>query len=382
MTLAQMTDQLLLFWGEQADPTSPVAFEIMVTRCHEMLEGLRLHAPVHSAWQPSIMRTLVSERTAKLIDEAGAVTKRQPPRFEKEYLDKNQAQEIYEAATFQLQEFGRPFNLCISINHHALNQEGDQECSHFARTLGHAMSKLLHSKMTQVGWDGEVFFPVFNRIVFHERGEAGVYSTLIGHISPDLFEFSEDWLRDTYLPRLVRGNISRRAIGFDAHDKGRGQAGVARHWMLTRRLWRGVDPGLHVRGTPLLDLLNVPAMDRSPIGVIGGRRYNISRGISEHTRDSARDQQLGHLSAFDDRAWDWMFSGWELDEFNCREEQKRVRTKRRLDIAEEASGDAALEAKLLKQMRTEYAIDAQDRVRNWEGWWVARRARAAACAPS
>lgn len=377
LTLAQLTDQLLLFWGELAMPSSAAALEIMATRCHEMLEGLRLHAPVHSSWQPSIMRTLTAEQTAKLIDEAGAVSRGLPPRAEKAYIDKSQAQDIYEAATFQLQEYGRPFNLCISINHHALNQESDQESSHFARTMGHALSKTLHAKMTTAGWDGETFFPVFNRIAYHERGEAGVYSTIIGHISPDLFEFAEDWLRQTHLPRFVEGKVSRRAIAFDAHDMGRGQAGIGRHWMLVRRLWRGIDPSFHVKGTPLLDLLGVPAMDRNPCGVFLGRRYNLSRGIAESAHQRLRDEQMGHLSAFEDRAWDWMFTGWELDEHRSRIEEKRTRLKRRVEIAEEASGNAEREARLLARMRAECAVDPRDRARSWEGWWVAARARAA-----
>lgn len=379
ITLAQLTDQLLLFWGEQAVPNSAAALEIMATRCHEMLEGLRLHAPFHSAWQPSIMRTLLSEQTTRLIEAGGPrINRSMPPRAEKEYLDKTQAQDIYEAATFQLQEFGRPFNLCISINHHALNQESDKECSHFARSLGHAMSKTLSAKMTRAGWEGELVFPPFNRICFHERGEAGVYSTLIGAVSPSLFEFAQDWLRHTYLPRLVSGQLSRRAIAFDAHDNGQGQAGIKRHWMLTRRLWRGVDPSFHAKGTPLLDLLGVPAMDRHPSGVFLGRRYNSSRGIAPMAQQTARDDQLGHLSAMEDRAWDWMFSGWEIEEYRCRQDERRARAKQRVEIIEAAAGNAEQEAKLLAQMRAEYAVDPRDRPRSWEGWWHAMRARAAA----
>lgn len=370
--LVQFANQVLLYWSELPGTPTAAVLELQATRCQDMLEGLRMHAPALATWTDRPVRALMAEVTEAAL-EYQAVMKpaaKLPPRTQRAYLNKEQAFELYEAATYQLQEYGYPFNFCISVNHAALGQQDDYQCSSFAKSLSSKLAVAIRLEMSSADAVAYRRDPALNRIILHERCEGGIVSTIIGAMPPELFDYTEHWIRDVYLQRSTSlKNADPRAIRLDFADLGNGRKGVERHWMLMRRLWRGTDPALQERGTPLLDLLQVPAWDRQPAGVFTRRRYSVSKGISESAQAASAEARLVHLSPVQDRAWNWVFSGWELQEYLSRCEEK-VRIGRLMaEISESCDGNRVMEASRIDDMRRELPVSAKKRSRNWSGWW-------------
>jgi len=81
------------------------------------------------------------------------------------------------------------------------------------------------------------------------------------------------------------------------------------------------------------------------------------------------------LSAWKDDAWDDLFSGWEVDEHACRQEELARREEARekveleyppsLNQLEEQAREVAV-----SKLESSWPEDPRLRLRSWNGWWA------------
>jgi hypothetical protein len=95
----------------------------------------------------------------------------------------------------------------------------------------------------------------------------------------------------------------------------------------------------------------------------------------ERHQAEAFNKRLAFLSAFGDQAWSYLFTGWELDEYDDREREKEDRKNAELKIRLEwkkgvgQRQDQVLEA-ALEQLKNTWPQPPRLRLRSWEGWWL------------
>ena len=153
-----------------------------------------------------------------------------------------------------------------------------------------------------------------------------------------------------------------------------GSAALAFHWTSALGLCAGLDPDLQVWDPgskscrPLRKLLRIKS-GRGVGPIIGHTLVSASGLLSDSAVAEACRNRLEPLSAYDDRAWTRITSGWERDEF---EERRRTREERDTEIAaihqtpglEGSEFRAALEERLDR-----WPTDPRARRRRWRGWW-------------
>ena len=147
-------------------------------------------------------------------------------------------------------------------------------------------------------------------------------------------------------------------------------AALAFHWDHTLNLCAGLDPEILdwdprvSTCKPLVSLLGVRR--RQGLGpIIGHALVHTPAPLSDTAIARASVNRLEPLSAFDDRAWDELRSGWELREFEDRRTTRHER-ERQLSTLSARHGPDSDEARDLVRR---WSDDPQRRPRLWATWW-------------
>lgn len=274
-----------------------------------------------------------------------------------------QAEALYEVASFLPQQFGVFFNMRIRM---------DADASVPVAKFVASSARLLHQldgfmKRRQPD-------PVHRLAVWLVRGGKPSCDAVLhapGDLAPELMS----WLRGKAVPGVA---ITLDAPEFTAARPSRtAKARTARHWAWLRIAWAAVDPRLVMKdGTGcdqrLRDLLD--AADEAASLLPTKRAFSTSASIGLAAQHAAReDQSMGLLSAFGDRAWAYIDSGWELDEWHHRLEE-RVRRRDTLEVMKaSAESGTALEvaraAEDSQALARSWMEDPRSRARPWKGWW-------------
>jgi hypothetical protein len=190
----------------------------------------------------------------------------------------------------------------------------------------------------------------------------------------------ETWLRERFLPHHLESSCATGAVTVRRSAVREGEFFV-RHLQLIRLLCRGVDPthmvsirnkgGLATK-VPLIERIGVPRKLRGQIGRrFGAKRFNVSRLIGPEARREASGD-LPALSAFAERSWLSLDSGWEIAEFQYRQKVngERAAAEAQLDLdwpadaGELAQGRREAE---LQRFRVVWSQGAEARKRNRPG---------------
>jgi hypothetical protein len=149
-----------------------------------------------------------------------------------------------------------------------------------------------------------------------------------------------------------------------------------------RMLCRSVDPSIKVRNQgerrALIDVLAIPKRLRETFDSFEvPQRCRPSRTINEKTQNKAAEERLAPLSAFGDKAWSDLFTGWELDEHLDRQREKEERAEALLKVRLEwpegiGRRQDQVRAIALERLKTTWPQDPRRRLRGWEGWWLRR----------
>jgi DNA polymerase III subunit gamma/tau len=95
----------------------------------------------------------------------------------------------------------------------------------------------------------------------------------------------------------------------------------------------------------------------------------LSERLARSSVKQACRNGLEPLSAFDDRAWDWVTSGWEVDEHIDRRHTRRERENDIRAVEVMHSDDPELIVPSIQSLAVTWPSDPHDRTRSWLGWW-------------
>ena len=80
----------------------------------------------------------------------------------------------------------------------------------------------------------------------------------------------------------------------------------------------------------LIHVLSIPKRLREEFSFLGvPQRRRVSETIGERAQRFAIDERMAPLSAFSDKAWGALFTGWELREHLDRQRVKKERARER-----------------------------------------------------
>ncbi|WP_164857087.1 AAA family ATPase [Sphingomonas crocodyli] len=308
--------------------------------------------------RPGRMR---SARTFNPIRSGGAPATR-------EYLSVEQARGIYAAASFLPQHYGSLFNAHLKLDHSLLGATDRNEVTNL-------VSKLTHQIGIRVpGWSGKDAHWIY----LHTASSIGPTTDIVLHLPVDVEGQARAWFEKVM--RKWRGPAADNegAWSFEHMPLSATRARVKLHWRLVRYLWRGIDPDVdHWQSVDqesrraLIDLLRVPRNQQGSIGAAIGRRFNTSASIGPDERASAEKDKMLLLSAFDDCAWGYIDTGWELKEAI---ERRIERGRRAEDIAyvnamfESEGPDNEMKRARLVDLMNEWPDDPHSRIRVDNSW--------------
>ncbi len=278
------------------------------------------------------------------------------------HLSYAQAHQIYECATFLIQEYGATFNLRLVID---CSSESLDQDKLIARRVGALLNKL-HGRLKC--WDRGPALGLSYVVVYERHGPAALRATVVGHVAGQRQTEAAQWLN-----KRLAGLAEALKVEVALDAPRAGPASVKRHWDLVRELWGGLSgEDLVADGRSLQEVLRVPVSQRRALGVVGCRRFATSTSIATGRREEAASARLAHLSAFDDQAWAWLFVGWESKEFFVRSSEKRARDRQIADLESRFPVREGYEGRefvrRLAQLRESWPEDPRLRVRDWGSW--------------
>ncbi|MFH1341897.1 MAG: AAA family ATPase [Pseudomonadota bacterium] len=327
--LLLLFDEVLDFWTEAPETVTAQTLSILLIRFNNLMQVPSLRAKRTRSVPPVDNRTLSDEeRLDRFRNGRGRVGKAaskmagSPTRAV--YLDWDDAQEFYEAATFLVQETGRSFNTRIVLNWTALGHRNDKQAAVLCGRLTNDL------RLRLVEWGGVAQQHPFVRIVLHERISTGAFtSTIVAHIPEDLHGRAKTWLYEHRVSVLDMMKTASDGVFVDMTHIASTRGRMQRHWELVRMLWHGVDPEIRVKQADgsvsrLLDVLKV-GVSRRAAGVVNCRRYSVSQSIGRAGRIAANADRLPHWSCFQEARWSDIFNGWEQDVFALRNKERKAR---------------------------------------------------------
>ncbi|MCP1550190.1 MULTISPECIES: hypothetical protein [Methylorubrum] len=316
--------------------------------------------PTASPILPRCRRRLAAHERAKTRSR---VERRQP------YLNASQARDLYIAASFLAQDTGRLLNVRVTFDH-------GPDAAHAGSVASAAITDFCRRARALLKRRGQDDFPFLS--VHEMTGKGRFVTELAAHVVPDhrLVDFTS-WAEEDF--KTTRRRPAPQAQVAVCRATKRDER-VAYHATSFRRLLRGLDPNIYdwdeedVR-RPLIDLLGVPVSERRAIGAIdAAQRISTSDSIAPEARRRAAADGMGFLNPMQDRAWAWLFSGWELDEHRARSAERaaRVEFRARIDALYPDGPNALVRARraaAFADLEVRCSWRAELRPRSWGGWW-------------
>ena len=283
------------------------------------------------------------------------------------FLTEADVRRIVNAASFLMQEHGVLFNAAFEIRPALL---GDAEAEAPVATIA-AFRDDLAARARD--WGGDLCAS----ITVLERDGSGVVGRIVAHLhAPSLLDSADpngvgwigSWVR-AWLDRT--GRLGGDAVVFALAPEG-DRAALRFHWKRTLDLCAGLneeveawDPALGEH-RPLLELLGVKARDARP--VLGHPLVDIPRPLSDAKIAEVCCDRLEPLSAYDDRAWDEIATGWELEEFDERRAARAERERRLAGVRQRLGADTPEACAEVERIVDTWPSDPRRRRRRWRGW--------------
>lgn len=219
------------------------------------------------------------------------------------YLTRSHVRSIFAAASFSVQQGHEPFNARITIRHRLFGYEGQPEASKHFKKFSQALKGQLRN------WGGSGL-----NVFVQERDETeGSCGRVIAHV-PDA-EMAERWLKKWHRTSRVAG-FEDVAITLELEPSSERLDG---HWRCVRWLCGGFNPK-----DPIFTKLKIEVeFHRAAGDIVGRTRLDYSVPLAAAARQKAEHESgISVVSAFDDRQWDRLYDGWELQEHKYRQEHK------------------------------------------------------------
>lgn len=200
--------------------------------------------------------------------------------------------------------------------------------------------------------------------------EAGKFGPLAARICAHLAEFEIPGARSRlqdWVDSFRQAEASTHMVDMRLSDVKRG---MKFHWNEVMALCAGLGGDAFLPDSSASDLLKnlrvQKARWRQP-GVIPYRVLSFDGLVGQDAMEKSTAEGMGLLSAFDDFAWPYVRSGWELDEFLDRKKEFALRRERIEDLDIFGGDPVQLEEKR-RQVRSIWS-GLKSRPRRWTPWW-------------
>lgn len=287
------------------------------------------------------------------------------------HLTKHQVGRLWNAGSLLVQEYGVFFNARVTLTHDQLRAGGVYDGDEFAREL-----------VRQLGMRLKYWRPRANFHWLYVREnieERGLVTTVALHVPDDLHGDVQHWLVNHFLWKRLSSLQRRASLRFSSYDRHRSNTvNMRRHLRLMQMLCRSVNPDLRVScggdRRALVDVLAIRGRSKHRFLHVAGHRLQISQSLNHKTSDRVRREGLPTLSAFNDKAFDHLLSGWEVHEHNDRQkaktelEQEFAKIHVEWPIGVDEQHDLVRDI-AIKKVRLNWS-DPRQRLRDWEGWWL------------
>lgn len=338
--------------------------EFALRACPPEMSLTPLPPPIVPVATPSVRRRAVMCASARRAD-AGVNARGV-------WLTKREAYGVYRAATLLPQAYGVWFNARLILRYADFDVKDVAAALRLCSGLTHELGLRLRD------WVGDAAFRL-HWLTQHEGADAGGLIThLLLHVPPPLFGRAREWIAEEYLPTPV--GVWPNELGTDVWRAADTARPHVTHWALVRELWRVANPlvlELDERGrrAPLVTLLSVPPQrPRTPAALPDGvRRWSTSHTLGSSQWRDAATARLAFVSAFDERAWDALDTGWELHEFDYRRAEIKQRQRAedvlraQLPHGVSSTQDAVLDERL-RSLRETWPVDPLKRPRPRALW--------------
>ncbi len=350
---------LLQFWADHR-PADEASALLTIALFERQVQQFRSPAPVHDG---------VADGTiARVIDEeehfsVGASTS-EPSVIESqsEFLTTIEVREIVNRSSFFVQQHGLLFNCAMSIEPHAETEEAAVLwIRSFCKELFEA-ARRSHEASADAA------------IVLIERGQAqGVYGLIVGRFAVLENSSGGNWLRQQFAAAEMASGSEGASIDIQLAS-GNEKSRLKLHWKSVLKLCASVhEPGVSAASglirNGILDDLGINKKERREPRPIKPPRLAFYGALQ--TEILARDQglRMDFLSAYDDRAFDWVRNGWELDEHRDRRTEAESRELKMQSIRERYR--ASVERKEAEEGQLQrWPTDPKRRLRSWTNtWW-------------
>jgi len=290
------------------------------------------------------------------------------------HLTKPQVRKLWDAGSFLVQEYGILLNTRIVIAHERLGIAKTSDAVDLVGDLVHELG------LTLKRWAPRSCSH-FHWLYVHEHVQKrGPMTTLVAYVPEELGDGAEEWLFDSFLANRIGNPLPKSAVQMRITRYENNVWRVRRHVQLMRMLCRSVDPNIKVRDggerRALIDALSIAERLRERFAALeASQRRRVSETIGEQEQRTAKDNRLAPLSAFGDKAWPALFTGWELMEHRDRQREKeergRAEMKIRLEWPEGDKRQNQVRKTALARLRASWPQDPQRRRdRSWKGWWL------------
>ena len=306
------------------------------------------------------------------------------------YLTWPQVRPFWEIGSFLPQQFGRLFNLRLTLRHRALGIADHRDGAHLVSNLTDELGARIEY------WEpGSSYHWVYR----HEADMAGgLVSRILLSVPDRKLNAVIDWLRRFTARRAKAAiaDLSDLRGGMDPGDnevsmtsdrvllisyrRAGADADLMRfHWQGIRSLSRCLASDLVERDhngkrRPLVDLLHIPSRWRGPVGIVTtAQGMGASKQLTRNARKVVSHREMALLSALRDRAWSHVDAGWELDEHRARLAEITRRQNAIAQIHLRFPGNDELSTarceEELRMLRSTFNPDPKSWLRPWVGWW-------------
>jgi DNA polymerase III subunit gamma/tau len=361
--------QTMLDYWQLGECASQTALDAKMIKFDELFHStLKLGRAVPSTLLPTLSNRLPTIRPLKPPAQPRRRGVQKVANRERAHLSKKQVSELCDAASFLIQEQGVSLNSRLVVFHERLGIFDQALAIQLVSDLVHQLGLCVNR------WTGGSHLHWL--YVYERSKQHGLTTTIAAHIPAFLADDVDEWLYERFLPSRATCSNLRAGVRLRVFVCSSAEAQSRRHHYLLRLLCRGVDPRITVlhrdQQRALIDVLGIPRGLRQPLlGAQLVQRWRVSETIGEGVRNGT---QLEPLSAFRDKAWDSLFTGWEFQEYDDRQRETRDRADKTASIILKwPSGISEVNDRIrqsqLDELRASWLEDPRHRLRSWLGWW-------------
>ena len=283
------------------------------------------------------------------------------------FIEGEDVRTVINNSSFLIQEHGALFNLALEVRFASSGSRSESDCRQAIEELLRALEDFVLPDDRPFAWVGAFRRDrqgLFCRIALSiPKAPTGVRRPSLSGVQA----WAKTWrpscggLRPKVSAQIARRNAAS-ALKF--------------HWKAALGLLSGISNDLMEwddrcgKWRPMRELLGIDkGHEAGDAKILSSPLIILSEKLAQSSVEHACRNGLEPLSAFEDRAWEWVTSGWEVDEhidrrLTCRERDNDIRA---VEIIHTDDPERIVPS--LQSLAVNWPNDPRDRARSWLGWW-------------